>query len=149
MKGMPVNTFFLKWVREEKLNMNQKEFGELLGVSINTIQNWEKGKNNPQYKYISQLATIVALDPNAFYEDTRKKIHQDLESIWFRWLDEERSRDFQEEFTLHDMLRIGDFLGYKVTVTKEEEEVDLGRPLTPAEKQMKDIIIGHATQSED
>ena len=55
----------------------------------------------------------------------------------------------RQEFTLHDMLRIGDFLGYKVTVTKEEEEVDLGRPLTPAEKQMKDIIIGHATQSED
>lgn len=38
--------------------MRQKEFAEAIGVTLNTVSNWERGKTEPT---ISQLRKIAAL----------------------------------------------------------------------------------------
>lgn len=41
--------------------MTQAQFGETLGVTANTIYNWENGKGEPslsQLRHISELSTI-------------------------------------------------------------------------------------------
>lgn len=41
----------VKQVRKQ-LHLSQTEFGELLGVNFTTVNRWENGKSNPNYKAI-------------------------------------------------------------------------------------------------
>ena len=46
-----VHLFFgkddIKTLREDKLNLSQQQFAELLGISKRTLQEWEQGRSKP------------------------------------------------------------------------------------------------------
>lgn len=42
-------------------NISQPEMGELLGVSKQTVSNWEKGHRTPDAKTISKLAAVLGV----------------------------------------------------------------------------------------
>ena len=44
----------------QTLGISQKKFAESLGVSAQTIGNWERGKNQPQAKYQQQIEKLLA-----------------------------------------------------------------------------------------
>lgn len=44
----------------QALEMSQKKFAESLGVSAQTIGNWERGKNQPQARYQQQIEKLLA-----------------------------------------------------------------------------------------
>lgn len=45
-----MNNLYIKSLRA-KLGVTQKEFAELVGVSVNTVQNWESGGKIPKSKH--------------------------------------------------------------------------------------------------
>ncbi len=50
-----MNNLDIKEIRK-KLNLSQKDFGKMLGVSLRSVQNWESGDRN-----ISETAKILLL----------------------------------------------------------------------------------------
>lgn len=50
----------LNWRRSQ--NMSQKLLAEVVGVSIYTLDAWEKDINRPQKKYVSILAALIGID---------------------------------------------------------------------------------------
>ena len=63
----PIKTYTpheIKALREEKLNYTQSFFGELLGVSLKTIQAWESGTNKPNGTAL-RIFQVLEQDPHA------------------------------------------------------------------------------------
>ena len=56
----------IKMVRE-KLNVSQKEFAMLIGVSTRTLQNWEQGRRKPVGP-ANALLKIASKNPKAVLE---------------------------------------------------------------------------------
>ena len=134
---VPVNIFFFQWVREEKLKMSRRELAKLIDVHFSTIRNWEIGKTNPTSESLKLVAAKANIDVNAFFEPTHKKVRKDFEQIFFRWFDCAKSRDLQDELTINDLLRIGDFLGFRVAPTQKVEVTDERSPREPTEVELK------------
>jgi len=53
----------VKQIRE-KLNVSQTEFAHIIGVSENTIQNWEQGRRKPEGPAIA-LLRVTEKNPQA------------------------------------------------------------------------------------
>jgi putative transcriptional regulator len=51
----------------EKLRVSQNEFAHMIGVSENTIQNWEQGRRKPEGPAMA-LLRITERNPNAVLE---------------------------------------------------------------------------------
>lgn len=47
-----------------KLNASQSEFAHMIGVSIDTVQNWEQGRREPEGP-AKALLTVAAKNPEA------------------------------------------------------------------------------------
>ena len=133
----PINIFFFQWVRKEKLRMSRQDLADLIGVHVTTIRNWEIGKTNPPIENLKEVARKANIDVNAFFEPTHQKVRRDFEEIFFRWFDAARSRDAQDELTINEMLRIGDFLGFKAAPTQKVEVTDERSPREPTEVERK------------
>lgn len=56
---------FAKIIREarEKLNLNQSQLAELVGVSPQAVQQWESGATQPRGKRLSKIAEVLKLSP--------------------------------------------------------------------------------------
>ncbi|WP_226852546.1 helix-turn-helix domain-containing protein [Acidithiobacillus thiooxidans] len=54
----------------EKLGLSQREFADLMGVSIDTLQNWEQHRRNPSGP-AAALLRMVSVSPEA----ARKSLH--------------------------------------------------------------------------
>ena len=54
-----------KIIREgrEKLNLNQSELAELIGVSPQAVQQWESGATQPRGKRLNKIAEVLKLPP--------------------------------------------------------------------------------------
>lgn len=54
-----------KIIREarEKLNLNQSQLAELVGVSPQAVQQWESGATQPRGKRLNKIAEILKLPP--------------------------------------------------------------------------------------
>lgn len=50
----------LRKVRLER-NMSQKEVAKIIGVTTDTITNWELNRNKPQKKYSKQIKNYLSL----------------------------------------------------------------------------------------
>jgi len=50
-------------IARKSLGISQKELAELLGVSTQTIGNWERGKSQPQPKYHQPIHQFLAKSP--------------------------------------------------------------------------------------
>ncbi|MBN9126445.1 MAG: helix-turn-helix transcriptional regulator, partial [Nitrosospira sp.] len=52
-----------KIIREgrEKLNLNQSELAELLGVTPQAVQQWESGATQPRGKRLNKIAEVLKL----------------------------------------------------------------------------------------
>ena len=55
--------FSPKWVRthREKIQLSQRDYAALVGVSSLTIYNWESGKTRPAAKQLAAWGTVKAL----------------------------------------------------------------------------------------
>jgi len=49
--------------RRLELKLTQKEAGQQLGVSLETILNWEKGKTTPPIPYLPAIHSFLGYDP--------------------------------------------------------------------------------------
>ena len=56
-----------KIIREgrEKLNLNQSQLAELVGVSPQAVQQWESGATQPRGKRLNKIAQVLKLPPSA------------------------------------------------------------------------------------
>ena len=54
-----------KIIREgrEKLNLNQSQLAELVGVSPQAVQQWESGATQPRGKRLNKIAQVLKLPP--------------------------------------------------------------------------------------
>src|SRR5688500_4463884 len=54
-----------KIIREgrEKLNLNQSQLAELVGVSPQAVQQWEAGATQPRGKRLNKIAQVLKLPP--------------------------------------------------------------------------------------
>ncbi|MBU1044939.1 MAG: helix-turn-helix domain-containing protein [Candidatus Omnitrophica bacterium] len=57
------NPVMVKNIRK-KLNVSQAEFAYMIGVSVNTLQNWEQGRRRPDGPALA-LLKIAEADPKA------------------------------------------------------------------------------------
>ncbi|KHD46669.1 LexA family transcriptional regulator [Streptococcus hongkongensis] len=55
----------LKKIRQEH-KMSQEQLGHHLGVNKMTISNWEKDKNSPNQKHLTELVTLFKVDQDYF-----------------------------------------------------------------------------------
>jgi len=52
----------------EKLGLNQSELGRLLGVSPQSVQAWEAGKNIPRHKRLVEIAQALGINPSSLID---------------------------------------------------------------------------------
>ena len=52
----------LKELRRQRL-LTQRELGELVGVSFQTVQSWESRKSQPRLRHIRRLAEVLEVSP--------------------------------------------------------------------------------------
>ena len=52
----------IKLIRKH-LGLNQKEFGDILGVSQRAVSNWESGRNEPSIEVLNSISTKWAVNP--------------------------------------------------------------------------------------
>jgi transcriptional regulator with XRE-family HTH domain len=60
---------FAKVIREarEKLNLNQSQLADLVGVSPQAVQQWESGATQPRGKRLSKIAEVLKLSPTLMH----------------------------------------------------------------------------------
>ena len=58
----------LRLARKAK-NMSQQELADELGISINSIANYERGTSFPKEDYLYKIMSIFDLDPNYLFQD--------------------------------------------------------------------------------
>lgn len=58
----------------EKLQVTQKEFAMMIGVSIRTLQNWEQGRRKPEGP-ANALLKVATKNPKAVLEALHSKIN--------------------------------------------------------------------------
>lgn len=58
-----------KIIREgrEKLNLNQSQLAELVGVSPQAVQQWESGATQPRGKRLNKIAEVLKLPPSLMH----------------------------------------------------------------------------------
>ena len=61
-------------------NMTQKELAEQLGVSHNTISDWESGKHKPDADSIMLLCKVLGVDANYMLDWEEKKATKNIKS---------------------------------------------------------------------
>ena len=56
-----VDQLFIRWLRLALLDLGASDFGRLLGVSAQSIYNWEAEKARPRVEQISKLVPLRSL----------------------------------------------------------------------------------------
>jgi len=64
----------LKVLRELK-GLNQGDLAKQFGINQATISKWEKGKQEPSFEMLSQIASFFELDEGFFFSDDKKLLH--------------------------------------------------------------------------
>lgn len=99
-----------------KLNkMSQQELADILGISVNSIANYERGTSFPKEDYLYKIINILGLDPNYLFQD----IIDVNTGMWFEemsLLSNYRSLDKKSRF----------FVDY---IVKREKENQIGEML--------------------
>lgn len=62
-------------VIRQGFNASQSEFAQFMGVSINTLQNWEQGRRHPTGP-AKMLLRIVVRNPEIFTEMQREDVRE-------------------------------------------------------------------------
>jgi transcriptional regulator with XRE-family HTH domain len=65
-----------KIIREgrEKLNLNQSQLAELVGVSPQAVQQWESGATQPRGKRLNKIAEVLKLPPSLMHFGARSEL---------------------------------------------------------------------------
>ncbi len=66
-------------IKELRLNNNYsiEKYADLIGVSKNTIINWEKGVSSPNYDFLIKIAKLHNISISYFEEDTNNAVSLD------------------------------------------------------------------------
>ena len=60
----------LKIIRKQK-GLSQSELANILGVSQNTVSQWESGDRSPSISILKQLTTILECSADILLEDVK------------------------------------------------------------------------------
>lgn len=66
----------------EALNLSQKEFAELIGVSNSRVSNWEQGINRPDVDILARICEILKVSPSELldiYIPPNEDVFKDLD----------------------------------------------------------------------
>lgn len=106
--------FRIKFVRE-LLNLTQLQFGELLGVSVGAVNNWEMGRNLPSKKNLMIIAKLGVKDVDYMLYGTQSKFtDEQLEAL------KEIRSIYNDEFEEGNP----DSIGYSVVSCLEYSEIE-------------------------
>ena len=67
--------------KRKNLGLSQAFFGEIFGVSANTIQNWENGGNIPKTKIHFVKEKLKELENDSLYYNTNKRIKHLIDNV--------------------------------------------------------------------
>ena len=91
--------------------MTQKELGEKLGLSFQSIAQWENDLRNPKYDTLKRIAVALGVDREVLFTDREREIseHSDIDG-WCRAIDYYNVHDLkglietmkQHNYTLSD-----------------------------------------------
>lgn len=70
-------------VRRNEVGLSQSELGEQLGVSFQQIQKYEKGTNRVASGKLPEIAKLLGVEVNYFFEQHGSKVAIEAESIIF------------------------------------------------------------------
>ncbi|MCX7944187.1 MAG: helix-turn-helix domain-containing protein [Deltaproteobacteria bacterium] len=84
----------IKAIRE-KLNLSQKEFGELLGVHFTTVNRWERGKFDAEEKILKVLQFLEVIIKEAEKKNSKIKL-EDIKKL----VEEIREKKIESRFHL-------------------------------------------------
>ncbi len=67
--------------RREQLNISQERLGEMIGVTYQQIQKYEKGTNRVSAERLSNIADILNVPISFFFESAREfRVSEDLDN---------------------------------------------------------------------
>lgn len=66
---MPILSKNLRYLRENKTNLSQREVADLLNVAPHTYGSWENGKTDVKSDFIPKIDEIFNVDIKELYED--------------------------------------------------------------------------------
>ncbi len=74
-ESSPQTRFSPKWVASDRkrLELSAREYAELVGVSMLTIYNWEKGKSRPRAKQLAAWAKVRAMGKREAWDRLESK----------------------------------------------------------------------------
>lgn len=69
-RSTPIDAYVGRRVkqRREDLNMSQERLAEMLGISFQQVQKYERGLNRVGASRLFQLCGIMSVDPNFFFD---------------------------------------------------------------------------------
>ncbi|MCH7421279.1 helix-turn-helix transcriptional regulator [Shewanella sp. MM_2022_3] len=65
----------------EKQKLSQEELGDLMGVSFQSVQQWESGKTTPRTTRMRKLATVLKTSPNWLQFGMGQSTSENLDDI--------------------------------------------------------------------
>lgn len=116
----------LKEARKSK-NITQQEFADKLGISINSVANYERGTSFPKEDYLYKIINLLNIDPNYLFQD-EIGIKSDL------WLEESGLLNKYRNICQRERNIIN-------SIVSIDEERDIIRRLEKRDKTLKDVCI--------
>ena len=82
----------IKWFRKEKMNLSQLQFASILGVTENTVKNYENGRTVPSVNEINKMCELDnSLDLNWLikgkFDINKNRINNEFEEMENKWID--------------------------------------------------------------
>lgn len=103
----------------KKLGLTQKQFADEIGVSYQTVQNWEKGGKIPEAR-LKMLKSFLNNSKEAELKDSKQKIKSEIKEVGF------------DEFMEAEYLPITAQAGYLAGL-EDKHPIELKKMLVPKE----------------
>lgn len=107
------------YIERKKLGLTQKQFADEIGVSYQTVQNWEKGSKIPEAR-LKMLKSFLNNSKEIEHNDLKQKIKSEIKEVGF------------DEFMEAEYLPITAQAGYLAGL-EDNHPIELKKMLVPKE----------------
>ena len=67
------STGYKIYSRRIELNINRRDFSNMVGISKNTLVRYERGQTHPNIEKLSRIANVLCVELYELYDDYYKK----------------------------------------------------------------------------
>lgn len=79
----PINRFYLRYLRENVLQLTQEELAENIKISVQTVRNWETGRTQPNQKQRPVLERCLGIAPGHLALNIKEILYEDFNAAYF------------------------------------------------------------------